>query len=64
MKNPNVEICSFIEARMNETIQEINEKDSMIEADQLESELRTLDWIFYESVRPKEVNLANLSYMP
>jgi len=49
---------------MNETIQEINVKDSMIEADPLESELRTLDWIFYESVRPKEVSLANLSYMP
>ena len=24
MKNPNVEICSLIESRMNETIQEIN----------------------------------------
>jgi len=26
MKNPNVEICSLLEARMNETIQEIKKK--------------------------------------
>ena len=27
MKNPNVEICSLIESRMSETIQEINKLD-------------------------------------
>jgi hypothetical protein len=48
MKNPNVEICSLIEARMNETIQEINRKNSIIEADPLDNELRILDWIFYQ----------------
>ena len=31
MKNPNVEICSIIESRMNETIQEINKKDSIFD---------------------------------
>jgi len=48
MKNPNVEICSLLEARINETIQEINKKDSIVEADPLDSELRILDWIFYQ----------------
>ena len=48
MKNPNVEICSLIEYRMNETIQEIKKKDSIFESDILDSELRILDWIFYQ----------------
>ena len=48
MKNPNVEICSLLEARMNETIQEINKMDSIFDADKLHSELRILDWIFYQ----------------
>ena len=48
MKNPEVEICSLLESRMNETIQEINKTDSVFEADKLHSELRILDWIFYQ----------------
>ena len=48
MKNPDVEICSLIESRMNETIQEIKKKDSIFESDILDSELRILDWIFYQ----------------
>ena len=39
MKNPNVEICSLIESRMNETIQEIKKLDSIFESDILDSEL-------------------------
>lgn len=48
MKNSNVDICSLIEYRMNETIHEIKKKDSIFESDILDSELRTLDWIFYQ----------------
>ena len=48
MKNPDVEICSLLEYRMNETIQEIKKKDSIFESDILDSELRILDWIFYQ----------------
>ena len=48
MKNPNVEICSLIESRMNETIQEINKTDSIFGSDKLHSELRILDWIFFQ----------------
>ena len=48
MKNPNVEICSLIESSMNETIQEINKTDSIFDSDKLHSELRILDWIFYQ----------------
>ena len=48
MKNRDVEICSLIESRMNETIQEINKIDSIFDSDKLHSELRILDWIFYQ----------------
>ena len=48
MKNPDVEICSLIESRMNETTQEINQTHSMFQSDKLHSELRILDWIFYQ----------------
>ena len=48
MKNPDVEICSLIESRMNETIQEINKTDSIFGSDKLQSELRIFDWIFYQ----------------
>lgn len=49
MKNPDVEICSLLESRMNKAMQEINKTDSIFDAD---SELRILDWIFYQSDRP------------
>ena len=48
MKNPEVEICSLIESRMNETIQEINQTHSIFQSDKLHSELRILYWIFYQ----------------
>ena len=48
IKNSEVEICSLLESRMNETIQEINKTDSIFNADKLHSELRILDWIFYQ----------------
>ncbi len=45
-------ICSpsllIIESRMSETIQEINKKDSIFESDVLDTELRILDWLFYQ----------------
>ena len=66
MKNPNVEICSLLEARMNETIQEIKKKDSIFESDILDSELRILDWIFYrvcidqQKIGPYEISDKNI----
>ena len=42
MKNPDVEICSLIESRMNETIQKINKTDSIFDSDKLHSELLSL----------------------
>ncbi|CAN5469545.1 hypothetical protein BH18THE1_BH18THE1_18420 [soil metagenome] len=48
MKNPDTFICAVIESRMNEIIDEINKKKSIIEQDQLDSELRILDWIVYQ----------------
>jgi len=43
MKKPDIFICEVIETRMNEIIDKINEKDSIIEADLLDSEVRILD---------------------
>ena len=48
MRNPDVEICTLLEAKMNETIQEINKTDSIFDADKVHSELIILDWIFYQ----------------
>jgi hypothetical protein len=47
MKNPEIYICALIESRMNQIIDEINKKDSILEGDPLDSELRILDWILY-----------------
>jgi hypothetical protein len=48
MKNPDIPICEVIETRMNEIILKIKETGSIIEAHPLHSELRILDWIFYQ----------------
>ena len=47
MKKPDIFICEVIENRMNQIIDKINEKDSIIEQDPLDSEVRILDWILY-----------------
>jgi len=38
---------TLTENTINELIDEINKKDSIIETDPLDSELRILDWILY-----------------
>jgi hypothetical protein len=48
MENSNTSICAIIESKMNKTIDEINEKNSLIESDPLDNELRILDWILYQ----------------
>ena len=57
-KNPDVEICSLIESRMNETIQEINKTGSIFDSDKLYSELRILDWIFYQVCKDQQKKLG------
>ena len=47
MKNRNVEICSLIEDRMKNYTGD-NKTDSIFESDKLHSELRILDWIFFQ----------------
>ena len=47
MKNPDTNICALIETRINQIIYEVNLKDSIIESDPLDSEVRILDWILY-----------------
>jgi hypothetical protein len=48
MKIPDIPICDLIESKMNEIKDKVNKMDSIIEADKLHSELRILDWIFYQ----------------
>ncbi len=48
MKNPDVFICVKIEFRMSDIITAINRTYTIFEADKLHSELRILDWIFYQ----------------
>ena len=48
MKNPDIQICNLIESKMNEIILKINQTHEIFEADKLHSELRILDWIFYQ----------------
>ncbi|HEX7818122.1 MAG TPA: hypothetical protein VF419_01970 [Nitrososphaeraceae archaeon] len=48
MKKSDVQICSLIESRMNNVVLTINQTHDIIEADKLHSELRILDWIFYQ----------------
>jgi hypothetical protein len=43
MKNSDTNICALIESKMNEIPDKINEKDSLLEADPLDSEVRILD---------------------
>jgi hypothetical protein len=48
MKNSDVPICDLMESKMNETVLKINKTYSIFESDELHSELRILDWIFYQ----------------
>ena len=64
MKNRNVEICSLVEYRKNETIQEIKKKDSIFASDILDSELRILDWIFYQVRKDQQKNWERTVALP
>lgn len=59
MKNLNVDICSLIESRINDTLQEINKKDSIFKTDISDTELRTLNRIFYQVCKGQQKKLFN-----
>ncbi len=50
MKNPNSNspICEILEHKLNEIIDKINQTHDIVAADPLDSQLRILDWIFYQ----------------
>ena len=48
MKKTDIQICELIESKMNEIILKIDQTHEIFEADKLHSELRILDWIFYQ----------------
>jgi hypothetical protein len=49
MKNPHTSICAIIESKMNKNYRSNEQKNSLIESDPLDSELRILDWILYQA---------------
>lgn len=56
MKNHDVKICGLIESKMNEIILTINKTYSIFDADKLHSELRILEWIFYQVCKDQQKN--------
>jgi len=56
MKNPNVQICELMESRLNQIILKINQEHDTFEADKLHSELRILDYLFYQVCEHKQKN--------
>jgi hypothetical protein len=58
MKNQNAPICEMIETKMNEVIDKINKTQTTLEADPLDSELRILDWIFYQVCKDQQKRLS------
>jgi|ERR1044071_8574873 predicted nucleic-acid-binding protein len=58
MKDSDKDICSIIETKMNEITFKINKTDSIIEADPLDSELRILDWIFFQVCKDQQKKLG------
>jgi hypothetical protein len=48
MKKRDLRICDVMESKMHETILKINQTHDIFQADVLHSELRILDWIFYQ----------------
>jgi hypothetical protein len=56
MNSSDIPICDTIESRMNETILKINQTHDILEADELHSDLRILDWILY-NVCSNEIDL-------
>jgi hypothetical protein len=48
MKNTDIPICDNIESRMSDILLKINQTHSILDSDKLHTELRILDWIFYQ----------------
>lgn len=48
MKNPDNNICKIIEFKMDESLIKIKKTDSIFELNPLDSELRILNWIFFQ----------------
>ena len=54
MKNQDISICDLMESKMNETILKINQTYDIFEADILHSELRILDYLFYQVCKDQQ----------
>jgi hypothetical protein len=62
MKNPDLKICDLMESKMNDTILRINQTNDIFQADVLHSELRILEWIFYQVCSNETKQFERLSF--
>jgi len=56
MKNPNLQICEVMESKLSEIILKINQTHDAFEADKLHTELRILDYLFYQVCKDQQKN--------
>jgi len=57
IKNPDNNICKIIESKMDEILIKIKKTYSIFELDPLDSELRILNWIFFQVCSNKTKNI-------
>ena len=62
MNNPDIPICDRVESRMSDIILKINQTHSIFDADKLHSELRILDWIFFQVCSNEIKKFERISY--
>jgi hypothetical protein len=60
IKNPNVQICELMESRLNEIILKINQSHDIFESDKLHTELRILDYLFYNVCKDQQRGSVNI----
>jgi len=60
-EKPDIQICDLIQSKMNEIILKINQTHDIFEPGKLHSELRILDWIFYQVCSNEIKKSYNLS---
>lgn len=51
MRNPDIQIRNILESKVNKIILKINQTYTIFESDKLHSELRIVDWTFYQVCR-------------
>ena len=56
MNKPNLQICEVMESKLSEIILKINQTHDAFEADKLHTELRILEYLFYQVCKDQQKN--------